>query len=301
MKAERPQDRWFARAAGATLLAGGSAIGAMSGGTPGAAAGLVAGGVLAAGALRWLEGRGRRLQSALSLPFPESWRALLLERYDHYERLPPDWRRRFEDDVRLFLADKRISGVGVEVTDPLRVLVAASAVTLTLGWPDADWDRLTEVLLYPDDFDRDYRFGGGGEAERAGEAHAWGTVILSAPTLEESFDYDDDGYHVGLHEFAHLLDVEQAQFDGMPAGLAGPARRAWPALVEAEMERARHGRSVLDEYGAEDAVEFFPVAVEAFFERPQPMRRRHAELYETLRDYFAQDPAAWDDARGRRG
>jgi Mlc titration factor MtfA (ptsG expression regulator) len=58
---------------------------------------------------------------------------------------------------------------------------------------------------------------------------------------------------------------------------------------------------VLDVYGAEDAVEFFPVAVEAFFERPQPLRRRHAELYDTLREYFGQDPAAWDDARGRRG
>jgi hypothetical protein len=24
-------------------------------------------------------------------------------------------------------------------------------------------------------------------------------------------------------------------------------------------------------------------------------------LYDTLREYFGQDPAAWDDARGRRG
>ena len=46
--------------------------------------------------------------------------------------------------------------------------------------------------------------------------------------------------------------------------------------------------------------EFLAVAVEAFFERPQPLRRRHRELYDTLRDYFAQDPAAWEDALGRR-
>ena len=66
------------------------------------------------------------------------------------------------------------------------------------------------------------------------------------------------------------------------------------------MERLRKGRSVLDEYGSEDPVEFFPVAVEAFFERPRELRRRHAELYSTLRDYFEQDPAAWDDAREAR-
>ena len=36
-------------------------------------------------------------------------------RYDHYERLDGAWRARFEDDVRIFLAEKRITGVGVEV------------------------------------------------------------------------------------------------------------------------------------------------------------------------------------------
>ena len=300
MRAERPQDRWFAKLAGALLVTAGPAMGALLAGAPGAAGGLVAGAGAAAAASHFLERRGRRRRAALAVPFPESRRAFLLERYDHYERLPPRWRARFEDDLRLFLAEKRMTGVGIEVTDERRVLVGASAVTLTLGWPDAEWDQLTEVLLYPDDFDRDYSFGADHEQGRAGEAHAWGTVILSVPTLEESFDYDDDGYHVGLHEFAHLLDVEQAHFDGMPAGLAPEARRAWPTLVEREMERVRKGRSVLDAYGAEDAVEFFPVAVEAFFERPQELRRRHTELYETLRAYFDQDPAAWDDARGRK-
>jgi MtfA peptidase len=41
------------------------------------------------------------------------------------------------------------------------------------------------------------------------------------------------------------------------------------------------------------------VAVEAFFERPLALRRGHAEVYAMLRDYFGQDPAAWDEARGR--
>ncbi len=299
MRAERPEDRWFARAAGAGLVVVGPALGALFAGGPGAAAGLVAGGLAASGAARIFERRARRLRAALALPFPERWRTFLLEGYGHYERLPPTWRARFEDDVRLFLAEKRITGVGTAATDERRVLVAASAVTLTLGWPEADWDRLTEVLLYADDFDRDYRFGAEAADGRAGETHAWGTVILSVPTLEQSFDFDDDGYHVGLHEFAHLLDVSQGEFDGMPAGLRGEARRAWPALVRQEMERLRRGRSVLDDYGAQDPVEFFPVAVEAFFERPTEMRQRHAELYATLCGYFAQDPAAWEEALRR--
>ena len=40
------------------------------------------------------------------------------------------------------------------------------------------------------------------------------------------------------------------------------------------------------------------MAVEAFFEIPQVVRRRHREVYAILSEYFGQDPAAWDDARG---
>jgi Mlc titration factor MtfA (ptsG expression regulator) len=186
----------------------------------------------------------------------------------------------------------------VEVTDELRLLVAASAVTLSVGWPEYEWDQLTEVLLYPDDFDRDYAFGG---HERVGEAHGWGTVILSVPALLESFEVPDDAYHVGIHEFTHLLDVDQTHFDGMPAGLRGDLARQWAAVADEEMERMRRRRrSDFDDYGAHDPVEFLGVAVEAFFEIPQIVRRRHREVYSILSEYFRQDPAAGDDARGLR-
>src|SRR4029453_7669635 len=97
-------------------------------------------------------------------------------------------------------AEKRITGIEVEVTDELRLLVAASAVTLSIGWPEDEGDPLTEVLLYPGDFDRDYAFGGD---ELSGQTHPEGTVILSAPSLEESFEYPDDAFHVGIHRLAH--------------------------------------------------------------------------------------------------
>ena len=297
MRVERPHDRRFAALAGLSAVAAGTAIGALLTGWPGAGLGLAAGTLVGLGLGRAAERRTARRRAALARPFPARWRELLVEGYDHYERMDAAWRARFEDDVRLFLAEKRITGIGIETSEELRVLVAASAVTLSVGWPDYEWDQLTEVLLYPDDFDRDYAFGG---SERSGEAHPWGTVILSVPSLHESFEVPDDAYHVGIHEFAHLLDVDQTHFDGIPVGLSGVRAREWVRIAEQEMERLRHGRSEFDEYGANDPVEFLGVAVEAFFEIPQRVRRRHRELYAILAEYFGQDPAAWDDARGIR-
>jgi Mlc titration factor MtfA (ptsG expression regulator) len=292
MRAQRPHDRWFFGSLAALALVAGLVVGAIMGGP----ALYVGGGIGIGGAASLalaLRRRTQRRRAVLASPFPAEWRALLEGRYDHFERLPAPLKARFEDDVRVFLAEKRITGVEVEVTDELRLLVAASAVTLSLGWPDYEWDQLTEVLLYPQDFGRDYSF----EAtELSGQAHAWGTVILSVPTLRESFHDPDDGFHVGLHEFAHLLDLEQARFAGIPAGLRGEGE--WFELVEKEMDRLRRGKSALDPYGDESPAEFLAVAVEAFFEMPLLLARRHQELYAVLKDYFRQDPAAWDDARG---
>jgi Mlc titration factor MtfA (ptsG expression regulator) len=261
----------------------------------------LAGAGLGAGVVLALESRSRkrraRRRAVVDAPFPESARQILLASYDHYDRLPPEWRRRFEDDVRIFLAEKRITGVGVDVTDELRLLVAASAVTISLGWPSYEWDQVTEVLLYPQDFDRDYRFE---TSELAGQAHPWGTIILSVPSLRESFEDPDDGFHVGIHEFAHLLDASHSRFEGIPPGLDAARTREWLEVAEKEMDRLRRGKSVLDDYGAHDPVEFLAVAIEGFFEAPLALRKRHRELYAILALYFGQDPAAWDDARGLR-
>ena len=38
--------------------------------------------------------------------------------------------------------------------------------------------------------------------------------------------------------------------------------------------------------------EFFAVATEAFFDCPLELERAHPDLYEMLRDFYRQDPAA---------
>ena len=273
----------------------GATLGAIVFGAAGAAGGAAVGAGLGALRLRRALRAGARRREAERAPFPPAWRDFYLERYDHYHRLPESLRLAFERKVMVFLAETRITGVGVEISDELRLLVAASASTLSLAWEGHAWEQLAEVLLYARDFDRDYSFD---NRELSGEAHPWGTIILSVPTLRDSFDDPDDGYHVGLHEFAHLADMWGGSFDGIPSGFDEAASRRWLALSARERERMRVGRSIIDVYGAESDVEFLAVAVEAFFERPLALRKDHREVYETLRDYFGQDPAAWDDARG---
>lgn len=241
--------------------------------------------------------RQRRREAAQLAPLPEEWRDFLRARCQHYRRLPIDYRDRFEQQTQVFLAEKRITGVEMEVNVWMQLLVAASAVSLTVGWPEYTWEQLTEVLLYPDNFDRDYNFGG---TYAAGVANHWGVVILSMPALNRSFAARSDPYHVGFHEFAHLLDLVGIRFDGIPAFLSDDAIRGWLQIIEREQDRLRRGDSVLDPYGLSNQVELFATAVEAFFQVPVALADHHTELYGFLSEYFCQDPASWTRADSGR-
>ena len=70
--------------------------------------------------------------------------------------------------------------------------------------------------------------------------------------------------------------------------------RRWAEVFGREYERHcravdRHKPTLLDDYGAEDPAEFFAVAVENFFVRPEALKRRHPEMTELLATYFGND------------
>ena len=58
------------------------------------------------------------------------------------------------------------------------------------------------------------------------------------------------------------------------------------------LKAAKGRRSVLDKYGATNPAEFFAVATECFFEKPRTLARKREDLYEVLKRYYRQDPAA---------
>ena len=129
-----------------------------------------------------------------------------------------------------------------------------------------------------------------------GEAHTWGTVVLSWDSVTQGLADPRDGHDTATHEFAHVLDIADGRFDGTPV-LSGHGRYApWARVMTRHFERLRKGRRpegrVLRDYGATNEAEFFAVATEAFFEKPEQMKAKTPELYEELRQFYGWDPAA---------
>lgn len=239
------------------------------------------------GIVRWFRRRDYRKQ-----PVPAGWHAYLEARVPFYAGLEGALRARFLEYLKIFVWEKHFIGAGgMEVTDEVEVVIAAAAVRLVLHLDISMYDRLTEIVVYPSHYKHPERDG-----VIFGEAHQWGTVVLSWDAVVQGLANPRDGHDTSTHEFAHVLDRVDGAFDGTPALRSGEHYRPWAEVMSrhylALQKRRKAERRALRAYGATNEAEFFAVATESFFEKPAQMKARLPDLYDELRRFYGFDPAA---------
>jgi hypothetical protein len=258
--------------------------------------------------------KNRRRDRIRSRPFPPEWRDLLRRRYPMYSRLPPAERRELEGHIQVFLAEKRFEGCGgQEITDEVRLLIAAQACLLLLHRETDYYPGLKTVLVYPSTYvakthwREEQEITDRGSRARLGESWQAGAVVLAWDAALAGATDLADGHNVVLHEFAHQLDQENGMADGFPPlGGSGLLERrgrytAWARILGTEFRQLNSAleqnlETVLNDYGAKNPAEFFAVATECFFEKPGPLNKRHPELYAELQKFYRQDPLGYEPA-----
>ncbi len=256
---------------------------------------------------RWLFGY-LRLKLALARPFPEIWLDIIRRRMSFYEYMPEDLQQQLHTHVRTFLWHKRFIGcAGLEVTDEMRVVIAAYASLLLLNRPTLKFRNVRWIYLYPSEFVARHTVedatGVTSEVTALLNGEAWsnGRVILAWDDIDKSARDFNGGRNVVLHEFAHQLDGESGYTNGAPLLYSKGAYGTWATVMSREFESLRgHAyfgeSSVLDTYGATSPAEFFAVATESFFEEPDALAKEYPDLYEELKKYFQVDPCQWKPA-----
>jgi len=204
--------------------------------------------------------------------------------------------------VQVFLSEKRFEGCGgLQITDEVRVTIAAQACVLLLHRPSDDYPELSSILVYPTTYlvPGSHTGPGGLVSEdsqaRLGESWTRGEVVLVWDSVLSGAADIHDGHNVVLHEFAHQLDQEDGVGDGAPILPRRSMYVAWARVLGHEFDHLvrdveRHHRTLLDRYGATNPAEFFAVATETFFEKPSQLRLKHPDLYAQLRTFYQQDP-----------
>lgn len=226
-------------------------------------------------------------------PFPEHWKQILHDKLPFYEKLDdlPDKTERelFHNHLKIFLWEKHWEGAGgLEMTEKIQVIVSAAAARIARHLPYSVYDRLTEIVVYPGHYQHPDQH----DVIYMGQAHHFGTVVLSWDAVKEGIQRAHDGRDTAIHEFAHVLDIADGVFDGTPPLNHGSDYPDWIHVMGHHFARLQkdpfHG--IVRSYGAQNEAEFFATATELFFEKPQQLKRQAPDLYNVLAKYFRVNP-----------
>jgi len=218
-----------------------------------------------------------------------------------YRALPDELKPQLHGLINVFLAEKRFVGCrDQEITETIRLTTARLACMLLLNRKTRIYGRLRTIYVYPDTYvaqclESDGVLMVAGKSVRLGESWHRGPVVLAWSDVKRGARDTRDGYNVVLHEFAHQLDQENGDADGIPVLETDQDYSRWQQVFESEFRRLERlgRRCVLDAYAFEDPAEFFAVATEAFFEKPAELSDQAPALYDQLKNYYKVNPVDW--------
>lgn len=191
---------------------------------------------------------------------------------------------------------------GFELVDEITVTIAAQAALLVLGLSVDDYREVSAIIVYPTAMQSRGVYAGpvrgtvtDGVIPVVGQAHdRRGPVLLAWDQAEDAARNPGRGHNVVYHEFAHKLDMLDHIVDGTPPLEHRGDVERWVEVCTEAYGALRAGveRPPLLPYGATDPGEFFAVATEAFFDVPVMLEDHEPKLYEVMRDFYKQNPAA---------
>src|SRR5438477_8851459 len=143
----------------------------------------------------------RRRQRLRAQPFPPAWRSIITGNLPIFRRLPPEDQAELLGHVQVFLAEKHFEGCsGLELTDEIRVTIAAQACLLLLHRATDYYPELTSILVYPSgytSYEARHLEGNiwdeGGEPRLGQTARRLGSLVLAWDDAKRGAAHPSDG------------------------------------------------------------------------------------------------------------
>jgi Mlc titration factor MtfA (ptsG expression regulator) len=218
---------------------------------------------------------------------PPSGIKILADNFDFFRQLNARKQKKFSSRVMNFISDKNFIGRdNLSVSFEMKVLIAATAIRVTWGLRTYMFPTFHTILIYPKKF-----YSAFSKAIIKGETNMAGLVVFSWEDFLFGVSDQNDNLNLGYHEFGHALFVERFK-ETMDVKFMNKYDQ-WRRLVismnklkEAELKKT------FREYATFNEHEFFAVAVENFFERPEKFNSDLPRLYGLMVKMLNQDPLA---------
>ncbi len=221
-------------------------------------------------------------------PIKLSYKNALQQHFTYYQNLSEKHKKVFEQRVQRFIDLKEFVPRNFRgIPDEIKAIIAGSAIQLTFGLPRIYLRHFNKILIYPDDYySVIFRRYHQGEVNLHG-----GIIVLSWKNFARGYMDDQDGRNLGLHEMAHAIRLENEINNGEYGFFPLHLLKRWREQADKTIEYLKNGgNGFFRDYAATNRDEFFAVAVENFFERPEEFHEKFPVLFTLLAQLLRQNP-----------
>lgn len=206
-------------------------------------------------------------------------KVVLDNNFSFYNRLSVEKKRYFEHRVKEFIGKYEFVGKDIEVTEEMKVLIAATYVMLTFGLRKYLVELFSRIVIYSSSY-----YSSSNDAYHKGEfnprmkviAFSWEDFVLGHNT-------SNDNVNLGLHEFSHALHFHCLQKrDPSAAIFRDEFDKVISYYKDADLNSELREKAYFRLYAYENQFEFLAVILEHFFETPQLFKNHYPELFASV-------------------
>jgi len=211
------------------------------------------------------------------VPLNDDRRHVLDAQFPYYTKMNEKDKEEFRNRVQHFITNKRFeSADNITITEEMKVLIAATAIQI-LFKRKAYYLSKFDTILVSKNF-----------PVQLNNLHSKREIQISWDEFEQGYKSITDGYNPGIKIMAMALDLEH-QF-GENSMFSETTYKEFNRLYKQEAEKyILSGKSKYDNYNKVDRSEYFAVAVEYFFERPEHFHANQPAMYLALSKLLRQD------------
>ncbi len=208
-------------------------------------------------------------------------KTILQTEFAFYTKLSKKHKRQFEHRVASFITEKKFVGRDqLEITDRMRVLIAAVGCMLSFGRKNYNYGLINFVLIFPENFysavNDHYHKGEFNPREKA--------LVLSWEAFERGYKITDDNLNLGIHEFMHAMQLEAKQSRDLDSSrLITQFQNILQQLTNQEVKDKLDETRFFRAYAFTNQYEFLAVLAEYFIESPVEFRTHFPVVYDHTR------------------
>jgi MtfA peptidase len=203
-----------------------------------------------------------------------------------YDKMTDKDKRRFRTRYNDFIRTTKFiikEGVPLDKRDFVKAVIGLSAARLSMFLSRKAFDQYEKIVIYPEAY-----YSTIGRAYHKGEVNpGMGFIVFSFEAIVQGLE-KREGVNLLYHELAHALWLEHKLFDYDV--FKDKLLDSFETMAKQELQHAgEEGHHFFRSYGYTNLAEFFAVATENFFERPQEFKQAVPDLYFALAKVYKQE------------